>query len=216
MHLVPQAAQRGDEGVFERRIVDAYVVDRKAGGVHALLENPLRRFRIVREQIEAVAESLHVDNFFFWAADRGQNCFCFAQISRCAVPGAWRAVVNAARPACRSVAIRPDTSRPRGCSVPLRPDKGWPPGSSGHPPRGAREHPRIRGAIPDRRRWSARRAEARAAGAPARRPATISASSRRSAVRRAGPRSDPCRTSVDSGVRVPESRSTGTRRRSPM
>ena len=36
VHLVPEAAQCGDEGVFECRIVNVNVVDRKTCGVHAL------------------------------------------------------------------------------------------------------------------------------------------------------------------------------------
>src|SRR5262245_29236830 len=62
--LLTQAAQRRDESIFERRLVDADLFDSQSGGAHSLFQDALRFRRIAGNNIEAVAEALYVDDIF--------------------------------------------------------------------------------------------------------------------------------------------------------
>ncbi len=82
MNSLSQVAQGGDECVFERRFVDPNIVDHQPFGAQCLVGDALRLLRLVNQQVQPVAESLHVDNLFVRARDRGKHALSQAQI-RC-------------------------------------------------------------------------------------------------------------------------------------
>ena len=75
-----QTAQRGDEGVFERRFVDAGLVDRMPRGSHGFFQNAFCLDRLAYQKIEMVAESLRVQDFAILSADLRKRPVRFAQV----------------------------------------------------------------------------------------------------------------------------------------
>ena len=51
MRLLPQGAERRDEGVFKRRFVNADLIDLQPSVAHSLLQVEFRILRIEREEV---------------------------------------------------------------------------------------------------------------------------------------------------------------------
>ncbi len=75
-----QGAQLGDEDVFEGGIIDAHFVEGYSGVFKAFADCGLDFFGIVGEQVEAVAESLHVQDVDVRCGELGEDGFGLAQV----------------------------------------------------------------------------------------------------------------------------------------
>ena len=105
---LPQRAQLGDEGVFERRLIDAHLVDGDPGAADSSRDPLLLSVGIVDQQVEPVAEALHVEDLFAGAGSRGEKAVCLAQVRRAQLDALCIQAGAQLRRTCRSGGSRPD------------------------------------------------------------------------------------------------------------
>ena len=79
----PQRPQLGDKDVLEGRAVNAHFVDVHSGGLQSLADCRFHLLGIVHQQVEAIAEPLHVQNVDVRCDQSGENGLCLRQV-RCA------------------------------------------------------------------------------------------------------------------------------------
>src|ERR1039457_5638717 len=89
--LLSHSTEAGDEGVFQCRLIDEHLVDGDAGARQHLGNASLLLGGIAHEEVEAVAETLNVndvgENVFFEAGLAGEDALRFSEV--------WRAEFDA-------------------------------------------------------------------------------------------------------------------------
>ena len=171
-HFLAQRAQRCDESIFQRGLVHAHA--RRWRGLSSRISSSiglLVGFRRMRKQIQAIAETLHIENLavrarHFPHGRKRLAKFGRAQLDALGMQALAKFVRRADLPDFAQV-NQCDAMAPLGFVEIRRGDHH----SEALHRRGARACPRIRGAKRDRRRWSAHRAAKYPARKRARTPA---------------------------------------------
>ncbi len=78
--LLTEVPECGDEGVFERGVVDADVVDREPNGGERFVCDSAGVVRLANEHVETIAEALDVDDLGVGTRERRQRAFGLREV----------------------------------------------------------------------------------------------------------------------------------------